>query len=605
MSYRKNIYQKYYNSNIFNQNQNLSSLSYKNIKVRCSQKPLIKTKDDIFNTESKNLKEEKLSKSGIRHRRAYSKIFGSDIFFQNKIEKIKRKEGIKMIKDSNKSDFFQQMKNNDDFKEEIINYTLKHRKEKKAYNPDKYLKMESASGEYYKQIYDSEGSSVLRERPFSVDTEKMKQYEINKRYLKKKIQILNDFGFDKKRKPEENKAPLSEMKNGSKKDIVNKNKKNILKKSITYRKITPRSICKINKRINLTSNIFANQNEKETGKKKENIKSKINNNINRDEYYHLNDNSKRNLTNNDPKIWGALHSRWSRTKIDWSSPETEIMFGNTVAKEMKEIYGKKGPNAFQRMINQMADSQNADTITGVKKDPIVNIQKPLTERKINGELFGKFEKAINGIQNLKDAQKNKIKNNVSTTLLNGENNWNEKVKNLNEYYTNNNKILVNKKEIKEKNGNEFSEYVLTYPIKGNFEQYNEKDIKLLFGNKGLHIYDIQKNLFDKGTFNNVVFKMKINEGEEKIKSKIYEIKKDLEKKNCKILIDRRDKKDVKKKMKNYVIIPGHKNGIINDNFVNQNNKFKIMPDKLRNMHSFSKEFKNVDYKYKKYKKVFK
>ena len=300
-----------------------------------------------------------------------------------------------------------------------------------------------------------------------------------------------------------------------------------------------------------------------------------------------------------------MHSRWARTKIDWSSPETEVMFGNTFAKEMKKIYGKKGPNAFQRMINQMADSQNADTITGVKKDPIVNIQKPLTERKINGELFGKFEKAINGIQNLKDAQKNKIKNNMSTTLLNGENNWNEKVKSLNKFYTNNNKILVNKKEIKEKNGNEFSEYVLTYPIKGNFEQYNEKDIKLLFGNKGLHIYDIQKNLFNKGIFNSVVFKMKINEGEEKIKSKIYEIKKDLEKKNCKILINRKDKKDVKKKMKSYVIIPGHKNGIINDNLVNQNNKFKIMPDKLRNMHSFSKEFKNVDYKYKNYKKVFK
>lgn len=605
MSYRKNIYQKYYNSNIFNQNQNLSSLSYKNIKVRCSQKPLIKTKDDIFNTESKNLKEEKLSKSGIKHKKAYSKIFGSDIFFQNKIEKIKRKEGIKMIKDSNKSDFFEQMKNNDDFKEEIINYTLKHRKEKKAYNPDKYMKMESASGEYYKQIYDSEGSSVLRERPFSFDTVKMKQYEINKKYLKKKIQSLNDCGFDKKRKPEESKDPLNEMKNDNKKDITNKNKKNILKKSITYRKIAPRSICKINKRINLTSNIFTNQNEKETEKKKENIKSKINNNINRDEYYHLNENSKRNLTNNDPKIWGAIHSRWARTKIFWSSPETEVMFGNTFAKEMKEIYGKKGPNAFQRMINQMADSQNADTITGVKKDPIVNIQKPLTERKINGELFGKFEKAINGIQNLKDVQKNKIKNNMSTTLLNGENSWNEKVKSLNKFYTNYNKILVNKKEIKEKNGNEFSEYVLTYPIKGNFEQYNEKDIKLLFGNKGLHIYDIQKNLFDKGTFNSVVFKMKINEGEEKIKSKIYEIKKDLEKKNCKILIDRKDKKDVKKKMKSYVIIPGHKNGIINDNLVNQNNKFKIMPDKLRNMHSFSKEFKNVDYKYKNYKKVFK
>ena len=382
MSYRKNIYQKYYDSNIFPKNQNLTSLSHKKINVRESKSPLIKTKDDIFHSETNNLKDEKLTKSGIKHKKAYSKIFGSDIFFRNKIEKIRRKEGIKMIKNSNKSDYFEQMKNNNEFKEEIKDYTLKHRKEKKIYNPDKYMKIESASGEYYKQMYDSEGSSIIRERPFSVDIEKKKQYENNKKYLKKNIQKINECGLDKKRKQEKNKESLSEMKINNKKIIINKvsnDRKKKIEKYMAYKKITPKSACKINKRANLTSHIF-NQDEKE--KKIENLKSKINNNIKyRDEYYHLNEKSKRDLINNDPKIWGAVHSKWARTKIDWSSPETEVMFGNTFTKEMKEIYGKKGPNAFQRMINQMADSQNADTITGVKKNSISNIKKPPSEKK--------------------------------------------------------------------------------------------------------------------------------------------------------------------------------------------------------------------------------
>ena len=217
-------------------------------------------------------------------------------------------------------------------------------------------------------------------------------------------------------------------------------------------------------------------------------------------------------------------------------------------------------------------------------------------------MYSKIEKDINGIQNLKDEQKNKIKKSISTVILNGENNWNKKVKSLNKYYTNSNKILVNKKENKEKNGNQYSEYVLSYPIKGNFDKFNEKDIKLLFGSKGLHIYDIQKQQFDKGTYNSFDFKIILNEGEEDIKIKINEIKIDLDKKNYKILIDKKEKKDVKKKMKNFLVDPGGKNGIINDNIIKQSNKFKIMPDKLRNMHSFSKEFKNVDYKYKNYKK---
>ena len=141
---------------------------------------------------------------------------------------------------------------------------------------------------------------------------------------------------------------------------------------------------------------------------------------------------------------------------------------------------------------------------------------------------------------------------------------------LNKYYTNTNfdKIKVKKAiEIRDKNENnknEFSSYVITYPIKGNFEKYNENDIKLMFGNKGLHIYDIQKNMFDKGTFNSVNLKIRVNEPEDKIQMKINEIKKDLEKKNTKVLIDKKDKKDFRKKMRHFLNNPGGKLGIMKD-----------------------------------------
>ena len=114
-------------------------------------------------------------------------------------------------------------------------------------------------------------------------------------------------------------------------------------------------------------------------------------------------------------------------------------------------------------------------------------------------------------------------------------------------------------------------------------------------------------MFDKGTFNSVKFKVIDNEGEEKVNNKINEVKKDLEKKNFKILIEKKEKQDFKKRMKNFVTNvtnPRRKVGIMNENIGAENNdknKFKIMPNKIRNKHSFSNEFKNINYKYKQFK----
>ena len=64
------------------------------------------------------------------------------------------------------------------------------------------------------------------------------------------------------------------------------------------------------------------------------------------------------------------------------------------------------------------------------------------------------------------------------------------------------------KEVEKKSGHDYEDYVLTYPTRSQFEKYDEGEIKKIFGTKGLNIYDVQKNMFDKDTYNTIKFKVK-------------------------------------------------------------------------------------------------
>ena len=408
--------------------------------------------------------------------------------------------------------------------------------------------------------------------------------------------------MNKKGKQDDNRAILAKRKKKLKIKIkYYDDKRDKIRRFITYKKITPQTACKINKRINIMSHVFMS-NEKDKKKILENIKSEINfnpkKNVNyRDKYNTLwNENTKRDLSNNDPNLWGSVHSKWIKSNIDWSNSESELIFGNTFSKNMKKIYGNKGPNAFQIKLNHLADTLNKDTITEREKEPISNIKKPQSQEQINGYIYNTIQNKINKIPNLKEDKKNKIKNNATTAVLNGELNSVTKIKSLNNYYLNTNNSPI--KEKKEKNS---SEYILTYQTKSQFEKYDENDIKIMFGKKGLNIYDIQKNIFDKGIVNTVRFKIWGND-EEMEKNKINEVKKDLQKENCRVLIDKKEK-NTKKKMKNFISNPlGKKSGIMNENIGNGNNvetKLKKIPDKIKVKHNFSKGFKNMNYKYKK------
>ena len=318
-------------------------------------------------------------------------------------------------------------------------------------------------------------------------------------------------------------------------------------------------------------------------------------------------------------LYGAVHSKWEKSKIDWLNPQTELMFGTQALKDLKQEFSPKGPNAFQRKLNQLADTKNIDIINEEKKQPINTIQKPISQDVVNDMGIGKWEQILEEIPNIKEDKKRKLKMDATTSLLNDDKELEKKAKTLNNFYTSPNKEIINKKRkkqitdkignkkginnnknLEEKCGHDFTDYVLSYATKGTFEKFGENDIKKMFEKNGVHIYDIKKNLFDKGTYNTIKFKVRddIN-GQEALKQKINDIEKNLGK-NYNVKIEKEKKKNLKINSKNFCSNPGAKLGILNENIgVYDNAKYTKIPDNIRNKKSFSKQFEQVNYKYKK------
>ena len=233
--------------------------------------------------------------------------------------------------------------------------------------------------------------------------------------------------------------------------------------------------------------------------------------------------------------------------------------------------------------------------------------------------IGKWEQILEEIPNIKEDKKRKLKMDATTSLLNDDKELEKKAKTLNNFYTSPNKEIINKKRkkqvtdkignkkginnnknLEEKCGHDFTDYVLSYATKGTFEKFGENDIKKMFEKNGVHIYDIKKNLFDKGTYNTIKFKVRddIN-GQEALKQKINDIEKNLGK-NYNVKIEKEKKKNLKINSKNFCSNPGAKLGILNENIgVYDNAKYTKIPDNIRNKKSFSKQFEQVNYKYKK------
>ena len=290
------------------------------------------------------------------------------------------------------------------------------------------------------------------------------------------------------------------------------------------------------------------------------------------------------------------------------------MFGNLYSKDINSCYGPNGPTPFQRKLNQLNDNKNIDILTEKEKEPINKEAKKNLENNTDNIGINTVEKILEETPNLKEDKKLKIKMNATTSLLNTDIDLEQKIKTLSKFYTNPpptkklnkeitakvgiNKNIINKLN-EEKNGHENAEYILNYAKKDQFEKFSENEIKKIFAKYGVHIYDVHKNMFDNGSYNTIQFKVRENKDVEKIKQKINELEANL-KKNYKVKINKQAKKNLKINNKNFVNEPGNKVGILNENIGNtkDENKFKLN-DKIKDKQSFSRQFEQVDYKYKK------
>lgn len=606
---REQVLEKYFNSDIFN-TAPIKVEKITTVRVRQSQTSLANTKNDIFNTEKKAQNAESFVKKLFNRKLVYSKIYGSDIFNQtnpteSKINKVRNR--------NNFSTCFDNMKNNEEYKKNLQSYAKEKRAEKKSFKPDKYLNTETPAERYYKEMYNNNGK-IFPENNLKKDLINKEKYAEKKRNLKNDINKINDEISEIKTNPK-----------NSKQIYVRKKNKWTENNSGGYKfintKISQFDNAKINKQLNLQSNIFQNSEnklEKSEILNYDKIKSRLEEEKNK-EYlnntYHISHNNKNNkfpdLSNNDKLLFGSVHTKWEKSNIDWHNPITELMFGNLKSKEMNSSFGPNGPTPFQRKLNQLADSKNIDTITEKEKNPINNFEKQNVNNDINDIGIHKVEKILEETSDLKEDKKLKIKMNATTSLLNSDNDLEKKIKTLSNYYTNPLKTKKLKKEITakvgtkyatkdEKNNNSNSDYVLNYATKDQFEKFGENEIKKMFAKYGVHIYDVHKNMFDNGSYNTIQFKVRQNKDEEKIKEKMNEIEKNLSK-NYKVKINKEEKKDLKINNKNFVNEPGKKVGVYNENIGNQKEEkkyFKIN-NNIKRKQSFSRQFQQINYKYKK------
>lgn len=611
MTSRQQFFDKYYKSNIFNTNTPNELIP--KIRIRTSQSSLARTKDDLFNIDKKPAKA--ISRTGLKRLDAYSKIYGSDIFCRTQLE-VKKKKGVKKIRNSNNfSTCMEGMKNNEEYAQNLKKYAAQTRSKKKPFNPDKYLPYESAAGRYYIEMYQSNAENMIPERYFSAENRENKTiYEKKRRNLNKDTRILNDCGVDGKKKSGEHEGEQNTKK------IFVKKKNNDWTEKNNLHYVNPETcdpnIAKINKQIYMKSSILKDNSCKDPKEEIEIINSRIEAEQlkkRRDEQCHfMKENQKRDLTHNDRNLWGSVHSKWTKSNVDWRSPSSELMFGSGMPKDQKKEYGVSGPTAFQRKMNQLSDTKNIDTINETRKNCTQKLSKPaspFTQEKIENQ---KIEQMINKYPNLKKDKQTKMKYDSNTLSFNGEVEWDKRAETLNRFYTNPNRVKSKPKEVTSKVGtnnqkeNEIKseldnfDYVLSYMTNSPFEKYEENDIKRIFGKKGIHIYNVQKDVLNKGSYNKIKFKVRKNEDEKNTTKQIEDLVKEMEKKNLKIKVNKKRKKDIKLHSKDFCSNPGEKLGILNENVKSNNNaKYTKMPKSMASKRSFSNKFGQIDYKYKK------
>ena len=588
MASRKIMLRKFYDSDIFNLIQK-SSMGEIKPKSRLNRSSLELTKEQVFNigkekriSRNEN-KELRMNHSAEKRKKYYEKIYGSDLFNlkSNSVEKRNGRRHMPNI--TNRSTCFEEMKNNEEYAKNFKEYT----KQKRGYIED-----QRNNKSFENRNIKENNLRYIKPRKFDIETEK-----------ENKIISRND---DNNKLNYRKKHPLTLYSSEPRKFIDLDE--------------FPENNCKINKQIQFESHLFSDDdsNRKKSMEDIKEINTRIKQSKNIRHNYNILGQPKirvnRKKRNSNESVFSSMDNY--KTKIGpadmkWDSPHSQIMFSPDYTKNLYKNYGPKGPSAYQRRLHQFADSDNRDTLSGLKKNEFQDfkyLQKPKKEEAKNKEDQKRIDRMVENIPNLSEGKKIEIKMKKSVLDFRDEKEWNNKEKDLNNFLkkpkkkknevtdkVNRSNLNINKKE---ENNLESQDYTIIYGIKGNnFENYNENEIKNFFGKKGINVFYIHKNTFGKGKYNTIDLKISGNNINDEISEKIKLIQEEFTKNNYKIKIEKGNKSN---NIKSSVINTGGKMAIMKENIPNQKeeNKFKIMPKDYKAKSQFSKQFAAINYSYK-------
>ena len=560
------IYNKYFGSHIFNPQLNPEEGIAKVEKHKYKYRPTFgKTKEDVFNItpekriqrkvdEKESANKERLNRSAIKRKKVIGNIFGSDIFNQQKPLKTERGQGLKAFPNNpDKKSYLAKMGNNEEYIKDLKYYTSQRRKEKKEYNPDKYMKRVNAKDKNLEVHFKVLKQKYLPEKNYlktEINTPKIIEEEKNeeKNYLM----------TEKNEKNEKNQPP------NEKRFFKQKNNDTFDKKRYFADKFVL-NISKINKQIQNKSYIFPS------------------------EYNTIQD----------------IEEEAEEIKERFDKEKNKKVKTNVLGVPIKEV---KRDLSFD--IQTKGNHEIYDILTGQKKD---TPQKKKKKMKIN--IMQKFDAIIDEIPHLNELRKSDIKMRASALDCNTEDDWDKKGQTISNYYTNRYSDIPKKTEVtgkvnEKKNVNSskkssamFEDYIITYSTKKNqFEKFDDAEIKNIFGAKGIQIYDIHKNPFDKGNYNMINLKIFANQGKDDTYSKVKLIQDELTKKNYKINIEKCKPRNIGIKHKKLVNNPGGKVAIMSDSMnrpFEAKNKYTKIPETIKGKRGFTRQFDLVNYKYKK------
>ena len=531
---KSDAYSKYYSSNIFNLNSNNNEIepSKYNRQRKHIHLP-INTKENLFNIgKQKRIKRDILKNKNILSKSVEKKRRNpreSDIFFLKKSNSCERRKGVKFIPDIlNKKTALYELRNIDDYNNYIKDYEFIHRNNKSTYNPEIYINKETPYERYFKAYYKDNISNNNKD-------ELLEKYIHDRKYLKNEISKLND-----------SVGEINEASIRKKRYIPKRRNKSKDKRFFADSKFFPRHNCTINKQIQMESNIF-------------------NNNINKEKDYFQ----------EAKEIYNRLEKA-NKKQLQKNNINTEFVeySNNTLAntRRIKDLYDK---NKFRKY----------NLITGkekIERIPVINKNIEKSENK-------KIQDMIESIPNLSTHNKIRIKMKASILDFNEEKDISQKCQELKDFYNTNadNSIRKRKKKditlkINEKNNDIIlnddnlkkkpsEKYVMTYTSNTKFDKFDSSEIKNIFEKKGVQVYDIRdkNNNFNGRNLNCISFKLK-GENENKIQS----IENYLKKENYKVKI----KKDNNIKKPNKEQINKNK----------EEKKFKIMPKEYIERKGFTK-----------------